>query len=425
MSLEVNLQIPEVFYPLIERDKYRYKVYYGGRGGAKSHNFARALIYLGMQYKLRILCARELQKSIGDSVHKLLSDIIIESGLGQFYEIQKAAIIGINGTEFIFKGLKYNATEIKSTEGIDIAWIEEAEKVSDASWEMLIPTIRREASEIWVSFNTKNVTDPTYQRFVVNQTDDMVVRKVSYRDNPFFPDVLEKERLKLFNSDKEAYNHVWEGEPDTRYSGTVYANLIAKMRERGRITNVPYKPSFPVVTAWDLGKRHATCIWFAQVVAREVRIFDYYEAYGDDADIEKLAGIIKGKDYLYDMHWLPHDARHERLGMKGSISDQLKKAGIQNRILPNVSVSAGIEKGKALLRECFVDQKATKEGIHALECYHYEYDENKQCFKDTPYDDWSADAADAFRYLAIALDQRPINEVKLQPVTRPIEWSPF
>lgn len=423
--LSVNLQIPEAFYPLLERNKYRYKVYYGGRGGAKSHNYARALIYLGMQDKLRILCARELQKSIGDSVHKLLSDIILESGLGQFYEIQKAAILGVNGTEFIFKGLKYNATEIKSTEGIDIAWIEEAEKVSDSSWEMLIPTIRREASEIWVSFNTKNVTDPTYQRFVVNPTQDMLVRKVSFRDNPFFPDVLEKERLKLFNSDREAYDHVWEGEPDTRYSGAIYASLISKAREKDRITNVPYKAGLPVITAWDLGKRHATCIWFAQVVAREVRVFDYHEAYGDDADVEKLAGVVKAKDYLYDMHWLPHDARHERLGMKGSISDQLRQAGLQNRILPNVSVAAGIEKGKSLLRECYFDADRTKDGLHALEAYHYEYDENRQCFKETPFDDWSADAADAFRYLAVALDQRPLAINKPQPITQPISWSPF
>lgn len=421
--LKIDLEIPEAFYPLLEPK--RYKVYYGGRGGAKSHNFARCLLYLGIQRPLRILCARELQNSINDSVHKLLSDLIQDSGLSKFYEVQKASIKGINGTEFIFKGLKYNATEIKSTEGVDICWIEEAEKVSDMSWEMLIPTIRKDSSEIWISFNTKNVTDPTYQRFVVNQSDNMLVKKVSWRDNPFFPDVLNDERIRLLNSDGEAYKHIWEGEPDTRRSGTIYAHLIDKMRSDGRVTTVPYKPGIPVITAWDLGKRHATCIWFAQVVAREPRIFDYHEAYGNDADIEKLATAVKKRDYLYEMHYLPHDGKHERLGMKGSISDQLTKAGLPNRILPNLSINAGINRAKQLLREAWFDKERTKEGLRAMEHYHYEYDENRQCFKDSPYDDWSADASDAFRYMALALDKQPITQVKMNVVTRPVQWSPI
>ena len=422
--LKVDLTIPQAFYPLLEPK--RYKVYYGGRGGAKSHNFARALLYLGIQRPLRILCARELQNSISDSVHKLLSDLIQDVGLSGFYEVQKASIKGINGTEFIFKGLKYNSNEIKSTEGIDVAWVEEAEKVSDSSWEMLIPTVRKPNSEIWVSFNTKNVTDPTYQRFVVNKNEDMLVKRVSYRDNDFFPEVLEKERLRLLSMDKLAYDHIWEGEPDIRRSGTIYAQLIDKARSLGKITTVPYKPGIPVITAWDLGKRHATCIWFGQIVARETRIFDYHEAYGNDADIDKLAGLIKSKDYLYDMHWLPHDAKHERLGMKGSISDQLKKAGVQNRILPPISVSAGINKARSLIKECYFDQEKTKDGIHAMSHYHYEFDEARQCFKDTPYDDWSADASDAFRYLATALDQRaPIEQRFTVPVTVQPKWSPL
>lgn len=421
---QIQIQIPEAFEPLFTPK--RFKVYYGGRGGAKSHNMARALLVLGMKNPLRILCARELQNSIGDSVHKLLSDLIFEYNLQWFYEVQKATIKGRNGTEFIFKGLKYNSTEIKSTEGIDTCWIEEAEKVSDMSWEMLIPTIRKPDSEIWVSFNTKNITDPTYQRFVINQDRDMLVKKVSWRDNPFFPEVLDKERLRLRTNDLEAYNHIWEGEPDTRRNGAVYAAIIDKARADGRIMPIPYKPNIPVTAAWDLGKRHATCIWFAQVVGRETRIIDYHEAHGSEADIDKLAAVCNKKDYLYDMHWLPHDGKHERLGMKGSISDQLKNAGIKNKILPSISVEAGISKAKALLKEAYIDSESTKNGLHALQHYHYEFDEARQCFKNSPYDDWSADASDAMRYLAIALEARPaVNPVMMQAVTRPQQWSPF
>lgn len=403
-----RIEIPEAFRELFEPK--RYKVYYGGRGGSKSHNFARALLIKGMQQPLRILCARELQNSIGDSVHKLLSDLISQYNL-TFYEVQKAVIRGANGTEFIFKGLKYNANEIKSTEGIDIAWVEEAEKVSDASWEMLVPTIRRDNSEIWISFNTKNITDPTYQRFVVNQSPDMLVRRVSWRDNPFFPAVLDAERKRLEVDDPTAYAHIWEGEPDLRRSGTVYAALIDQARNAGRITSVPHKPNIPVVTAWDLGKTHGTCIWFAQTVGREIRVIDYHEAFGGEADIDKLAAVVLGKGYLYEGHYTPHDGKHERLGMKGSINNQLRAAGLVIRDVPSLSVQAGIEKGKALIREAYIDQTKCKDGIHAMQHYHCEYDENRQKFKNEPYDDWSADASDAWRYLAIALNQRPSGQL--------------
>lgn len=420
---KVEFNIPPAFADLLE--SHRYKVYYGGRGGAKSHNFARCLLFQAMQGPLRILCARELQNSIGDSVHRLLADIISNHNLEPFFQVQKAAIKGINGSEFIFKGLKYNATEIKSTEGIDRAWVEEAEKVSDASWEMLIPTVRKPGSEIWVSFNTKNVTDPTYQRFVVNQNDSMLVRKVSWRDNPFFPEVLDKERIDLQGSDPEAYGHVWEGEPDTRRSGAIYAKIIDKVRKEGRITKVPYQPGCPVITAWDLGKRHATAILFAQTVGRELRIFDYIEARGQEADVEKLAGMVLQRDYLYDMHWLPHDGKHERLGMKGSISSQLTTAGLRNRILPNISKSAGIEMAKNLLKVAYFDKEKTVDCMHALECYHYEFDEIRQTFKTDPFDDWSADAADAFRYLAIALEQRNFGKPEMKVVHKQQAWSPI
>ena len=419
---DIEIQIPKAFSGLFEPK--RFKVFYGGRGGAKSHNMARTLLIQGMTNPLRILCARELQNSIGDSVHRLLADLVAEYKLDHFYEVQKAAIKGKNGTEFIFKGLKYNSTEIKSTEGIDICWIEEAEKVSDASWEMLIPTIRKPDSEIWISFNTKNITDPTYQRFVVKQDDDMLVKKVSWRDNPFFPDVLEKERVRLAKSDPVAYMHVWEGEPDTRRSGSIYATLIDKAREAGRFMPIPWKPGIPVIAAWDLGKRHGTCIWWMQTVGREPRVFDYYEAFGDDADIAKLADVVNGKDYQNSTHWLPHDAKHERLGMKGSIHDQLKQAGLTVKMLPNLSKEAGINKAKSLLKECYFDTESTKNGIHAMQHYHYEYDEARQCFKNTPYDDWAADASDAFRYLAIAAEQRPLqNAATFQPITRPVQWN--
>jgi phage terminase large subunit len=161
---------------------------------------------------MHILCAREIQKSISDSVHKLLSEQLEEMGLGGFYDITRDAIRGQNGTEFIFKGLRANPQEIKSMEGIDICWVEEAQAVSAESWDVLIPTIRKPGSEIWVTFNPLDEQDPTYQRFIVNPSADALVRKVNFDENPYFPEVLRKEMEWLKRRDYESYLHIWEGE---------------------------------------------------------------------------------------------------------------------------------------------------------------------------------------------------------------------
>lgn len=422
---KTQITIPEAFQGLFTPK--RYKVYYGGRGGSKSHAFARALLVKGMQNTLRILCCRELQGSIQDSVHKLLSDIINDNHLNDFYEIQKATIRGKNGTEFIFKGLKHNATEIKSTEGIDIAWVEEAESVSQNSWEVLIPTIRKESkegemSEIWISFNPKNPTDPTYINFVTNADEDMFVKKVSWRDNPFFPSTLELERRRMLSSDPKAYNHIWEGEFDERHFGGIYASYVDKARDEGRLTNVPYKDGIPVITAWDLGKSDATVIWFAQVVGFETRIIDYYAA--NQEDLAHYAKVIRSKPYEYSTHYLPHDAGHERLGMGGSISSQLAGMGIKNNIIKVGSVAGRVEQARDLLKTAYIDKEKCKDGVFALMSYQYEWDDNKKMFKTKPLHDWASDPSDAFGYLAQALN-RDTNKPSAPPAPykRPVAKS--
>lgn len=205
-----TINFPTAFEPLFR--PARYKVYYGGRGAGKSYQFARALILLGKKRPIRVLCAREIQRSIGESVHRLLCGHAEKIGLGGFYEITRDTIRGINGTEFIFKGLRSNPQEIKSTEGIDIAWVEEAQAVSAESWDVLIPTVRKPGSEIWVTFNPMDESDPTYQRFVSDPPDGAIVRKVNYDANPYFPEVLRQEMEWLKARDYASYLHIWEGE---------------------------------------------------------------------------------------------------------------------------------------------------------------------------------------------------------------------
>lgn len=194
-------------------DSARYKVYWGGRGGGRSWSCARSLLIKAAHEKLFILCTREFQKSIKDSVYKLLCDQIKELGLDGEYEIQKDKIIGINtGSLFVFAGLKHNITNIKSMEGVDICWVEEGEKVSQNSWDILIPTIRKDESEIWTTFNPDLETDPTYIRFILNSPPDSIIIKTSWRDNNWFPDVLKKEKDYMFKVDPERAMWIWEGQ---------------------------------------------------------------------------------------------------------------------------------------------------------------------------------------------------------------------
>jgi phage terminase large subunit len=222
-----RVEIPEAFVPLIEvpLGSVRDRSFWGGRGSGKSWQFARVLLASAAQKPLRILCAREYQASHRDSVMKLLEDQIPRLGLEPYYRVTREGITGINGSEFIFKGLKTNVAEIKSTEGIDVCWVEEAQAVSRESWEVLGPTIRKEGSEIWSTWNPGAPDDPTFVRYVTDPppASESIIRKVGYKDNPWLPKVLlrEAERLKL--RDPEAYAHIWGGEPWERSVLQIFA----------------------------------------------------------------------------------------------------------------------------------------------------------------------------------------------------------
>lgn len=218
--MKIDFEMPQALAGLMK--PARYKVTYGGRGGGKSFTIASWLDIYGVKRPIRVLCAREYQVSIRDSVHRLLADRIAALGLSQFYTVTQTSIIGTNGTEFIFKGLHHNAQEIKSMEGVDICWVEEASSVSAESWDVLIPTIRKPGSEIWLSFNPLSPDDATWTRFVKNPPPGAWVQKVLYSDNPWFPAVLDEERRHLQEIDPELYQHVWLGEPRTISDAQVF-----------------------------------------------------------------------------------------------------------------------------------------------------------------------------------------------------------
>lgn len=200
----------------------RYKVYYGGRDSAKSWSFAEALIRFTRDEPLRVLCTREYQNSIRDSVHHLLRQTINRLGLAAWFTVTESSIKSKAGAEFIFRGLHNNVDEIKSTEGIDVCWVAEAHYTSDLSWQTLIPTIRKEGSQIWVDFNVIDEETPTHKRFVTNTPPDTIIHFVNYDQNPYLSETSKREIEHLKAVDFQAYEHVYLGLPRKISDSVIY-----------------------------------------------------------------------------------------------------------------------------------------------------------------------------------------------------------
>jgi phage terminase large subunit len=395
----------------------RYRVAYGGRGGAKSWGFARALLILGASKPLRILCAREIQKSIKDSVHQLLTDQIAALGLDSFYTIQNNQITGKNGTQFGFEGLKHNITNIKSWEGADICWVEEAHTVSKSSWDVLIPTIRKENSEIWITFNPELEEDETYQRFVINKPPNAEVVKVNWNDNPWFPDVLLKELEYMREKDPTGFKTVWEGECRQAIEGAIFAKELQLAAEEGRIREVPYDPSIPVDTFWDLGHSDQTAIWFAQIVGMEIRVLNYYS--NSQEKFQHYIKHLQNQPYAYGTHYLPHDAAYEQLGQEKTIELQARAALGKVQVIPRVQSKANsIEAGRAVFPMCYFDKEKCSDGLSSLRRYAYKRDEQTGKISQNPEHNIWSHAADAWQQLGMSLRKPQEQEDELDMLLR-------
>ena len=401
--------------------KSRYKVLWGGRGGAKSWGIARALLILGTKNPMRVLCAREFQTSIRDSVHKLLSDQIASLGLTDFYEITERTIRGKNGSEFNFVGLKNNVANVKSFEGIDIAWVEEAQTVSARSWDVLIPTIRKEGSEIWVSFNPELETDATYQRFIIHKPESATVQKINWNDNPWFPEVLDLERRTLQSNDIEAYNTVWEGLCRQTVDGAVFAREMQMAELEERITKVRYDPTKPCYTVWDLGWADSTAIWVVQFIAQEIRLIRYIE--DSQQTISHYLALLQTFGYVYDTHWLPHDAQNKTIGSNGrSIEEIVRNAGFKTKIIPKTSVVDSINAARTLFRNCYFDRDNCYDGLQCLRHYKYDVDPDTKQFSKNPLHDQYSHGADAFRYIALGVQETRPRKPKQIQYAHPQSW---
>lgn len=398
----MRMQFPKKLEPLFSPK--RYKILYGGRGGGKSWGVAKALLTMGTQEKMRILCAREFQNSIGDSVHKLLSDQIIEMKLEHFYEVLQASIKGKNGTEFLFSGIRHNASKLKSYEAIKIVWCEEAQNITKPSWEILIPTIRAEDSEIWVTFNPELEEDETYQRFVKHPPVNALVLKVNWNDNPWFPTVLRQEMDALRIRDEDAYLNIWEGHCRQTLEGAIYAKELREAQQHKRIMRVPYVPTLPVHVFCDLGWADNTCLWFVQKVGFEYCIIRAYQ--NNQQPWHHYMQYMQAQGYIFDTIWLPHDARAKSLGTGRSIEELTKTAGYRVRIVPNLSVEDGINAVRTIFPVLYFDEDNCADGLHALRRYRYDVDIITGQFSRKPLHDDASHFADGLRYFAVGMSDK-------------------
>lgn len=390
----------------------RYKVLHGGRGSTKSWSVARALLIRGAAEPLRILCGREYQNSIKDSSHLLLKNQAVALGIAGFYDATRDSIVGANGTEFIFSGLKYNIDNVRSKEDIDIAWIEEAKNVSKTSWDTLIPTIRKPNSEIWITFNPELETDETYKRFKTTPPTNSVVREMNWSDNPWFPDVLRQEMIDLRNRDYDAYLNVWEGKCLQTLEGAIFANELRKAVEEGRITKVPYDPTKPVHTFWDLGWSDETSIWFAQAMGFQYNVIDFHQ--DRQRTVEHYLKLFASKGYQYGTDYLPHDAKSGTLASSGrGVDALLRAAGRKVVVMERVPAKAvGINASRTIFASCWFDEVKCADGLQHLRHYKYEVDPDTRQFSKMPMHDEHSHAADGFQTLGLSITNKTTGHAK-------------
>lgn len=403
-------------------DDYRYKVLHGGRGSSKSWTVARALIILGAQRPMRILCTREVQKSIKDSVKRLLDDQIESLGLGQFYESLETEIRGLNGTSFVFSGLaSHTVDSVKSFEGVDVCWVEEAQTVGKKSWDILTPTIRKPGSEIWVTFNPLLDTDEVWKRFVENTPPNSCVLQVNWSDNPWFPEVLEQERQHAKETAPDDYDNIWEGKCRSAVSGAIYANEVQQAIVEDRIRPVPYDPRLKVHAIWDLGWNDAMSIILVQKGVAELRIIGYIEE--SFKTLDWYVAQLKQMPYNWGNDWLPHDGNTKDFKTGKSTAEILRSFGRKPKQTPNIGIENGIKAARLTFGRMYFDKAKTQRLIECLKRYRRAISSTTN-EPGSPVHDEFSHGADAFRYLGVVSDMLK-NEADDMDDAKVNSFSPF
>lgn len=416
--MEISIDVPAPFVELFEPSKnWRHIAYHGGRSSGKSTTVALALVAKATSTPLRILCTREFQASLNDSVYKLLADTIDKYKFPN-WTVGREYIRNANGSEFLFAGVRNNVQSIKSMEGIDICWGEEASTFSSESLDILIPTIRKPGSYFIWTFNRMTAQDPIWEKICKNPDERTYVRKVNSDEIEMLlsPEII-FEREKMRKENPELFQHVYLGEPLTVASGSIYGKQLAQAREDGRIGKVPYDGSAPVYAALDLGVGDSTAICIFQTVGQEIHFIDYYESAGED--LAHYINVLANKPWQYRQIFLPHDAKARELQTGKTREEFFRDHGYANvTVLRPSRYTYGIDDinmtSRPKFSRCWFDQDKCARLLECLAAYHYEYDEKNRLLKDRPKHDWTSHAADAFMYSLIAETEQIETETKVQ-----------
>jgi phage terminase large subunit len=406
MTDTAEIRLPPKIVDVFEGEA-RYRGAYGGRGSGKTRSFALMTAVAGYRHGMsglsgQILCAREHLNSLDESsLEEIKAAIKSVPWLLSYYEIGEKFVRSKDGRiNYVFAGLRRNLDSIKSKARIIIAWVDEAEGVSDAAWQKLIPTVREDNSEIWVTWNPETKHSATHRRFRVNPPQDSKICEINWQDNPYFPKVLDKERKEDLKLRPDDYGHIWDGDMKVHADGAYYAVEMREAKAEGRITNVPYDRAVGVVTAWDLGVGDSTSIWFAQFVGAEVRLIDYYESSG--VGLDHYVALLNSKGYVYESHVLPHDVRVRELGSGKSRLETLGALGVRPiTIAPQLMVDDGIQSVRSMIPRCWFDAEKCERGVDAIRQYRRDYDDKGMTWRGRPLHDWTSHCADALRYLAV------------------------
>jgi phage terminase large subunit len=405
----------------------RYKGAWGGRGSGKSHFFATLLVREHfITPGRRTLCVREVQKSLKESSMETIKTVLARYGLGEAegFRCYTDRIVTRGDGQVIFVGMQdHTAESLKSLEGYHCAWVEQAEMLSQKSFDILRPTIRAPGSELWFSWNPRRRVDPVDVFF--RQSDPPPLSAVhvmaNWRDNRWRNKTLDDERLACLDNQPEQYDHIWEGDYQKIAFGAYYAAVLTAAKGAGRVSKCYADPLLPLKAFWDIGgtgaKADHTVIWIVQFVGREIRVLDYYEAQGQP--LATHVQWLRKQGYENALMVLPHDgAAHDKVHAV-SYETELQRASFETQVIPNQGRAAAaqrIEATRRLMARIWFHQPTTQAGIEALGSYHAKRDENR-LIDLGPEHDWASHAADAFGMMCVVYEE-PQASGRLRPYRR-------
>lgn len=436
MTAKVRIELPEKLAPIFEGPAM-YRGAFGGRGSAKTRSFAKMAAVYGVRFAQAnmpgvIVCGREFMNSLDESsLAEVKGAIESEPWLAERYDVgEKYIRTKDHRIEFAFVGLRHNLDSIKSKARIRLLWVDEAEPVSDTAWNKADNTVREDGSEVWVTWNPERKNSATHKRFRADPPNEAKFVELNWRDNPWFPENLNKKRLADKEKRSDQYAHIWEGDFVTVVEGAYYAASLTEARAQGRISNVARDPLMTIRLFCDIGgtgaRADAFTIWAAQFVGREIRVLNYYEAVGQS--LPTHLEWCRRNGYLPEraQFWLPHDGgTHDRV-YDVSYASALKEAGYEVTVVPNQGAGAAkmrIESGRRMFSSIWFNAATTEAGLDALGWYHEKRSDDDRNIGLGVSHDWSSHGADAFGLMCVVYEAPDVEKKKLAlPRARPGGW---